>query len=31
VNLGRGARKTALFGHREEDPQGGQVHKYRLL
>src|SRR5262245_26728851 len=24
------ARKAALFSDREEDPQGGQIHKYRL-
>ena len=31
VHLGRGARKAALFGDGEKDPEGGQVHKFCLL
>ena len=31
VDLGRGARKAALFRNREEDPQGCQVHKLLII
>ncbi len=31
VHLGGRARKAALLGHGEKDPEGGQVHKLLLL
>ena len=31
VHLGRGARKAALLGDGEEDPQGCEIHKYDVI